>query len=273
MTAPTLSLIMPVHNEGATLRTVLERLGAVPMPVPYELTVVDDGSTDGAVEGIDRAWVPNAEVVRIVTARTNRGKGSALRKGFSLARGDILGVQDADLEYDPAQIPDLIRPILDDEADVVFGSRQFGANTSFSFWYTAGNRLISLAASILFDRITTDAYTCCKFMRRDAYESLRLSADGFEIEAELTGVCSGARGATAKHRSGIQRGLARRARRSARRTVFARSAPCSASGSLEPEGATSYSQHFPSQPQLRQRVCACSCWSGASHTGHGAPAT
>ena len=187
MTAPTLSLIMPVHNEGATLRTVLERLGAVPMPVPYELIVVDDGSTDGAVEVIDRAWVPNAEVVRIVTARTNRGKGSALRKGFSLARGGILGVQDADLEYDPAQIPDLIRPILDDEADVVFGSRQFGANASFSFWYTAGNRLISLAASILFDRITTDAYTCFKFMRRDAYESLRLSADGFEIEAELTG--------------------------------------------------------------------------------------
>ena len=182
-----LSLIMPVHNEGATLQEVLERVGSVDMPVPYELIVVDDGSSDGAVEDIRRSWVSNAVALRVVQARTNRGKGSALRKGFSLARGSILGVQDADLEYDPSQIPDLIRPILDDEADVVFGSRQFGANASYSFWYTLGNRLISLSASMLFDRITTDAYTCYKFMRREAYESINLSADGFEIEAELTG--------------------------------------------------------------------------------------
>jgi len=184
---PVLSLIMPVHNEGATLREVLERVGAVDMPVPFELIVVDDGSTDGAVDTIDPRWVANAVALRIVAARTNRGKGAALRKGFSMARGDILGVQDADLEYDPHQIPDLIRPILDGEADVVFGSRQFGANASYSFWYTLGNRLISLTASMLFDRITTDSYTCYKFMRRDAYESVSLSADGFDIEAELTG--------------------------------------------------------------------------------------
>ena len=185
--APLLSLVMPVHNEGATLEEVLRRLGGVVMPVPFELIVVDDGSSDGAVDGIERAWVPGAVSVRVVKARTNRGKGSALRKGFALARGDILGVQDADLEYDPAQIPDLIAPILASDADVVFGSRQFGANASYSFWYTLGNRLISLSASMLFDRITTDAYTCYKFMRREAYESLTLTADGFDIEAELTG--------------------------------------------------------------------------------------
>ena len=184
---PVLSLIMPVHNEGATLREVLELIGTVDMPVPFELIVVDDGSTDGAVDTIDPRWVPNAVALRIVVARTNRGKGSALRKGFSMARGDILGVQDADLEYDPRQIPDLIRPILDGEADVVFGSRQFGANASYSFWYTLGNRFISLTASMLFDRITTDAYTCYKFMRRNAFESIALAADGFDIEAELTG--------------------------------------------------------------------------------------
>ena len=183
---PVLSLVMPVHNEGATLRTVLERLGAVEMPVPYELIVVDDGSSDGAVDGIERHWVPNASSIRVVQARRNRGKGSALRKGFALAHGDVLGVQDADLEYDPVQIPDLILPILDGDADVVFGSRQFGANASYSFWYTMGNRAISLAASMLFDRITTDAYTCYKFMSREAYKSLTLTADGFEIEAELT---------------------------------------------------------------------------------------
>lgn len=192
---PVLSLIMPVHNEGATLQAILERLGTSDMPVPYELIIVDDGSSDGAVAAIDASWIPNAASIRTVTARTNRGKGSALRKGFSLARGDIIGVQDADLEYDPHQIPDLIRPILDDEADVVFGSRQFGANASYSFYYTLGNRLISFAASMLFDRITTDAYTCYKFMRRSAYEQLDLTADGFEIEAELTGglLRSGAR--------------------------------------------------------------------------------
>jgi glycosyltransferase involved in cell wall biosynthesis len=184
---PVLSLIMPVHNEGETLQEVLTRLGTVAMPVPYELIVVDDGSSDGAVEQIERQWIPNAISVRVVQARTNRGKGSALRKGFELARGEILGVQDADLEYDPGQIPDLVAPILAGQADVVFGSRQFGANASYSFWYTLGNKVISLSASMLFDRITTDSYTCYKFMRREAYESIELRADGFEIEAELTG--------------------------------------------------------------------------------------
>jgi dolichol-phosphate hexosyltransferase len=182
-----LSLIMPVYNEGATLRTVLEQLGKVDMPVPWELIIVDDGSHDDAVDGVERSWVPGAEQVTIVKARRNRGKGSALRKGFSLATGDILGVQDADLEYDPSQIPGLISPILDGSTDVVFGSRQFGAHASYSFWYVVGNRLMSLSASMLFDRYITDAYTCYKFFTRDRYEQLRLTADGFEIEAELTG--------------------------------------------------------------------------------------
>jgi dolichol-phosphate hexosyltransferase len=182
-----LSLVMPVYNEGTTLRTVLEQLGQVAMPVPWELIVVDDGSHDGAVDGIERDWVPSAERVLVVKARTNRGKGSALRRGFELASGDILGVQDADLEYDPAQIPEMLAPILDGTAEVVFGTRQFGSHTSYSFWYVVGNRLMSLVASALFDRYITDAYTCYKFFTRARYEQLRLTADGFEIEAELTG--------------------------------------------------------------------------------------
>lgn len=182
-----LSLVMPVHNEGATLRTVLEALGKVSMPCAWELIVVDDGSWDGAVEQIERSWVPGAEQVLVVRAIRNRGKGSALRKGFSLATGDILGVQDADLEYDPAQIPVLISPILRGDADVVFGTRQFGSQTAYSFWYVVGNRVMSLVASALFDRYVTDAYTCYKFFTRERYQQLRLTADGFEIEAELTG--------------------------------------------------------------------------------------
>ena len=182
-----LSIVMPVYNEGSTLETVLRALGKVEMGVPWELIVVDDGSRDDAVERIDPSWIPGADRVRTVRARQNRGKGSALRKGFALADGDILGVQDADLEYDPAQIPALIRPILDGDAEVVFGTRQFGANASYSFWYVVGNRGISLIASALFDRYVTDAYTCYKFFTRNLYRQLRLTANGFEIEAELTG--------------------------------------------------------------------------------------
>ena len=182
-----LSIVMPVYNEGPTLRTVLEQLGKVDMGVPWELIIVDDGSHDGAVDRVERSWVPGAERVVVVTARENRGKGSALRKGFALATGDILGVQDADLEYDPAQIPQMIAPILDGSVEVVFGTRQFGSNASYSFWYVGGNRLMSLTASALFDRYITDAYTCYKFFTRDRYEQLRLTANGFEIEAELTG--------------------------------------------------------------------------------------
>ena len=182
-----LSLVMPVYNEGATLQTVLEALGRVEMPVEWELIVVDDGSRDDAVDGIRREWVPSAERIVIVKARQNRGKGSALRKGFSLATGNVLGVQDADLEYDPAQIPEMIQPILDGRTDVVFGTRQFGSQASYSFWYVVGNRLMSLVASALFDRYITDAYTCYKFFTRERYEQLVLTANGFEIEAELTG--------------------------------------------------------------------------------------
>jgi len=182
-----LSLIMPVYNEGPTLRPVLERLGSVDMPVPWELIVCDDGSTDGAVDTIRREWLPSAKRVRVVRARRNRGKGFALRHGFSLAEGDILGVQDADLEYDPRQIPHLLRPILDGDSSVVFGTRQFGAHAAYSFWYVAGNRLMTLVAGALFDRYITDAYTCYKFFTRERYEAMDLTADGFEIEAELTG--------------------------------------------------------------------------------------
>lgn len=182
-----LSLIMPVYNEGETLRAILERLGAVNMPVPWELIVCDDGSTDGAVDAIRREWVPGAKRVRIVRAVRNRGKGAALRHGFSLAEGDILGVQDADREYDPMDIPRLLGPILEERAGAVFGTRQFGAQAAYSFWYVIGNRIITLAAGALFDRYVTDAYTCYKFFTRACYEQLTLTADGFEIEAELTG--------------------------------------------------------------------------------------
>jgi len=181
-----LSLVMPVYNEGATLPTVLRALGGVQMTIPWELIIVDDGSTDGAVEQVERHWLKNADRVRVVRGRRNQGKGAALRKGFALADGDILGVQDADLEYDPNEIPKVIAPILSGDAQISFGSRQFGSHASYSFWYVVGNRALSLCASALFDRYVTDAYTCYKFFTHDCYERLTLTGDGFEIEAELT---------------------------------------------------------------------------------------
>ena len=178
---------MPVHNEAATLPEVAKRLGAVDFPCTWELIVVDDGSTDGGVEGFDRSWVPNAESVTVVRAPTNHGKGAALRKGFAVAAGDLLGVQDADLEYDPAQLPSLLEPLLDGRVDAVLGSRQFGAHASYSFWYVVGNRGLSFFASALFNRYVTDVYTCYKLFTRRHYEQLHLTADGFDIEAELVG--------------------------------------------------------------------------------------
>lgn len=178
---------MPVYNEGATLQAVLKRLGEVSFPVPFELIIADDGSTDGAVEAVEAAWVPNAESVRVLRAAQNRGKGCALRRGFAAAHGDVLGVQDADLEYDPVQIPALLGPLLQGTADAVFGSRQFGAHASYSFWYVVGNRGISTLASALFDRYLTDVYTCYKFFTRATYERMTLTADDFRIEAQLTG--------------------------------------------------------------------------------------
>jgi dolichol-phosphate hexosyltransferase len=182
-----LSLVMPVYNEGATLERALKLLGDVAMPLDWELLIVDDGSSDGAVDGVLREWVPNASRVRVIKGRRNQGKGAALREGFRWADGDILGVQDADLEYDPANIPALVAPILERQSDVVFGTREFSTHSAYSFWYVVGNRVLSLVASALFDRYVTDAYTGHKFFTRECYERLRLRASGFEIEAELTG--------------------------------------------------------------------------------------
>lgn len=184
---PLLSLVVPVYNEGATLEAMLRRLGTVAFPIPWEAIVVDDGSDDDAVESVKREWLPTAERVLVVRSHRNQGKGAAVRKGFELARGDVLGVQDADLETHPEQIPELIRPILDGDCEVVFGTRQFDLESSFSFWYVVGNRLLSLATSALFNRHVRDPYTCYKFFTRDRYEDLRLTADGFEIEAEIAG--------------------------------------------------------------------------------------
>lgn len=182
-----LSLVMPVYNEAASLPAVLKRLGEAALPLPWELIIVDDGSTDGGVEQIRREWVADAERVVVIRGRRNQGKGAALRRGFAEARGTIVGVQDADTEYDPRDIPRLLEPLLDGRVEAVFGLREFGAHSAYSFRYVLGNRLVSLVASALFDRFIRDSYTCYKFVRREVLEQLELRACRFDIEAELTG--------------------------------------------------------------------------------------
>lgn len=188
MTAPAyerLTVVMPVYNEAATLRTALERLLTVDMPLPTEVVVVDDGSTDGCTDLI--ADLVDGERVRLVRQEPNQGKGAALRRGFDEARGDLLTILDADLEYDPQDIPALCGPVLEGEANVVYGARTYGGHAAYSFWFVLGNKLVALWASMLFDAWLTDVETCLKLAPTHMWRDVRISSSGFGIEAEVTG--------------------------------------------------------------------------------------
>jgi glycosyltransferase involved in cell wall biosynthesis len=178
-----LTLVMPVFNERATLRPAVERLLKTQLALPVELVVVDDGSEDGSLDTVtDLA----GDRVRLIRRARNGGKGAAIRTGIEAARGDLLGILDADLEYDPLDYSRLLRPILDEEAEVVYGTRAFGAHTAFSFWYVIGNKLVNLWASFLYNSWLSDVYTCFKLAPTSLWRSLDLQASGFGIEAEAT---------------------------------------------------------------------------------------
>jgi glycosyltransferase involved in cell wall biosynthesis len=183
-TTPVLSLIVPAYNEAATLPRVLERLGR--LEVAHEIVVVDDGSGDGTAE-VMQAF-DGRDGVRLIRHPVNRGKGAGLRTGFAAATGDILVVQDADMEYDPADIPALIQPILDGHADVVYGSRLRGGRPQRAFLFThlVGNRVLTLVTNILFNTTISDMETGYKAMRRDVVAGMTLRSDDFTIEPELT---------------------------------------------------------------------------------------
>jgi dolichol-phosphate hexosyltransferase len=189
-----LSILMPVFNEEPTIERAIERALAANLGTDsYELVIVDDGSTDGTralLEG--REW---PEQVRISFADQNRGKGQAIRIALAQARGKYSVNLDADLEYDPNDLKELLAPVRDGIADAAFGARAFKAHSAYSFWYVVGNRFLSLATNVVFNTWITDVYTCFKLMPTDLMRSLELRANGFTIEAELTGrlLRSGAR--------------------------------------------------------------------------------
>jgi glycosyltransferase involved in cell wall biosynthesis len=181
-----LSILMPVYNEEATIVQAIERALAADLGTDsYELVIVDDGSTDGTRSLLtEREW---PEQVRITYADRNRGKGQAIRKALEEARGKYSVILDADLEYDPNDLKELLAPVRDGVADAAFGARAFKAHSAYSFWYVVGNRFLSLATNVIYNTWITDVYTCFKLMPTDLMRSLDLRANGFTIEAELTG--------------------------------------------------------------------------------------
>jgi len=179
------SFLIPAFNEAGTIATVVEQVQA--LPFEKQLIVVDDGSTDGTAAILDDLA---AEAGNLVLLRQeNRGKGAALRAGIPYVDGDVVVIQDADLEYDPADVPVLIEPILDGRADVVYGSRLSGGRPqrAYLFWHRVGNRFLSLATGALFNTTLSDMETGYKAFRADVLASLELRESGFGIEPEITG--------------------------------------------------------------------------------------
>ena len=180
-----LSIIVPAFNEARTIRTVVDRLLAIDLPLPREILVVDDGSTDGTREALDAASREGL-AFRVLKAERNAGKGSAIRRGLREARGSIVAIQDADLELDPQQLAGLVAPILCGEADVVYGSRFLHGQSGAPFITFAANRFLTGITNLLFGGGLTDMETCYKIMRTDIARSLDLTADRFDIEPEIT---------------------------------------------------------------------------------------
>jgi dolichol-phosphate hexosyltransferase len=183
--APTeVTIVMPVFNERARLERAVDAVLAARISEALELIVVDDGSTDGTRDLLrDRSWPPE---VRVIYHERNRGKGAAIRTALDEARGLYTTIMDADLEYEPTDIPTLLAPLRAGDAQAVFGTRGFQSHSAFSFWYVVGNRAVTFAANLLFNSWVSDMMTGQKAMSTELFRSLDLRASGFAIEAEIT---------------------------------------------------------------------------------------
>ena len=184
MSGKSLSVLIPVYNEEATLTLLLDRVEEQ-HDVVTELVIVDDCSGDRTPEilAARRFRIP----ARVVRHDVNKGKGAAIRTGLSVATGDLLLIQDADLEYSPEDYARLLEPFAREGVEVVYGSRSFGGHAAYSFWFVVGNRLVTLATNVLFNSYITDMETCFKVMPLSLWRSLGLRSDRFGIEPEVTG--------------------------------------------------------------------------------------
>jgi dolichol-phosphate hexosyltransferase len=179
-----LSILMPVYNEAATVERAIRAVLDADVGIDKELIVVDDGSTDATSDLLRGGSWPDA--VRVLHHDANRGKGAAVRTALAEARGEFCAVFDADLEYDPADLTQLLPPLVEGRTGAVFGVRAFDGYTSHSFLYVMGNRGVTLAANLLFNVYLRDLMTCHKAIRTDLFRSLGLRESGFTIEPEIT---------------------------------------------------------------------------------------
>jgi glycosyltransferase involved in cell wall biosynthesis len=179
---PLLSVVMPVYNERTTIEEIIRRVVAVPMRI--QLIVVDDVSTDGTAEILER--LQQELGFTLLKQPRNGGKGSALRRGFAAVAGDMMIIQDADLEYHPEEYPQLTGLITSGRADVVYGSRFLGTHRVFLLTHYLGNRFLTFITNVLYNTMLTDMETCYKVMRVDVLRSMELKSNGFGIEPELT---------------------------------------------------------------------------------------
>jgi glycosyltransferase involved in cell wall biosynthesis len=178
------SVVMPCFNESATITASVKRV--LEAPFPKEVVVVDDGSTDGTRDILAKE-VEKLPGVRVYYQPKNRGKGAALHRGFKEATGDIIIVQDCDLEYDPREIPNVVRPILEGDADVVYGSRFLGGpHRVLYYWHSVGNAMLTTVSNMISDLNLTDMETCYKAFRADILKSIVLEEERFGFEPEVT---------------------------------------------------------------------------------------
>ncbi len=185
----TLSIVIPVYNELATLEELVSRVLAVDVGLEREIILVDDGSTDGTRDlypKLVERW--SDETIHVKLQDRNRGKGAAVRAGFEIASGDVVLIQDADLEYDPRDYPRLLKPILEGMADVVYGSRFVGSeyHRVHLFWHMIGNRMLTLWSNMMTNLNLTDMETCYKVFKIEVIRAMKLTSDTFTIEPEMT---------------------------------------------------------------------------------------
>jgi glycosyltransferase involved in cell wall biosynthesis len=180
----TLSIIVPVYNEENTVLPLLKKVQQVKLlGLKKQIIVVNDGSTDKTSQALKKVKIPNCKIIQY---EKNKGKGAAIRTAIPHTTGDFVIIQDADLEYDPADYENVLKLLLNGKADVVYGSRFLGVHRSFLFWHYVGNKLLTLITNILYDAVLTDMETCYKAFKGDLIRSLKLRSNRFDFEPEVT---------------------------------------------------------------------------------------
>ncbi len=186
MTVPCISVVIPVYNEAATVTKLIERVRSAPINLATEIIVVNDGSTDNTASLLEKLVSEGRDDLRVISHEVNRGKGAGVRTGIAHAHGEIIVIQDADLEYDPRDYPKLLEPILEGEADVVFGNRFHGGpHRVLYFWHYVANQVLTLLTNVLTGLNLSDMEVGYKVFRADVLKRLTLKSDRFGIEPEI----------------------------------------------------------------------------------------